>query len=639
MSRRLRLRLERAVAALKTSACVPGWGLASDTLPSGDERRRQVLAAETRLLHDNATTGIVSAILIALPLAYAMVDASARIASAWLAYMLAVTAIRAAITRRYRRAVPTDADTGRWSRAFVAGAALAAAGWAAAGMLFYQSESRNGTFVVFVIGGVMLGAASLLAARREAFLTFLLPTGLITSLRLAAEGDEQHLIMGFLGALFTAATVATTWRFHQTIESSLTLRFENQELIDGLRTAKDHTDALNRELELRVRDRTARLTEADQRKDEFLATLAHELRNPLAPIRNALGVLKLKGPPTPEVSWARDVIDRQMQQMTRLIEDLLDTSRIGTGKIELQRQRIELAEVVHGAVEASRPLIAQHGHELCVELPREPVYLHGDLVRLSQVFCNLLNNAARYTQQGGRIEVTGTLKASAVLVSVRDNGIGIPRDMLPKVFEMFTQVDRSLERSRGGLGIGLTLVKQLVELHGGRVEAHSAGPGHGSEFVVRLPVLAEAGTRAPATPKNATQPLSNDGRRVLVVDDNQDAAESLAMLLRLMGLECVTAHDGLEGVKLARELRPDIVLLDIGLPGMNGYDAAAAIRAEPWGKTATLVALTGWGQSEDRRRSRVAGFDVHLVKPVATEQLVEVLERSRNRETETAAAG
>ena len=381
------------------------------------------------------------------------------------------------------------------------------------------------------------------------------------------------------------------------------------------------------------------LREADRRKDEFLATLAHELRNPLAPIRNALGVLKLKGPGTPEVHWARDVIDRQMQQMTRLIEDLLDTSRIGTGKIELQRQRIELAEVVHGAVEASRPLIAQHGHELCVELPREPVYLHGDLVRLSQVFCNLLNNAARYTQQGGRIEVTGTLKASAVLVSVRDNGIGIPRDMLPKVFEMFTQVDRSLERSRGGLGIGLTLVKQLVELHGGRVEAHSAGPGHGSEFVVRLPVLAEAGTRAPATPKNAAQPLSNDGRRVLVVDDNQDAAESLAMLLRLMGLECVTAHDGLEGVKLARELRPDIVLLDIGLPGMNGYDAAAAIRAEPWGKTATLVALTGWGQSEDRRRSRAAGFDVHLVKPVATEQLVEVLERSRNRETETAAAG
>jgi PAS domain S-box-containing protein len=381
------------------------------------------------------------------------------------------------------------------------------------------------------------------------------------------------------------------------------------------------------------------LREADRRKDEFLATLAHELRNPLAPIRNALGVLKLKGPATPEVNWARDVIDRQMQQMTRLIDDLLDTSRIGTGKIELQRHRIELAEVIHGAVEASRPLIAQHGHELCVELPRESVYLHGDLVRLSQVFCNLLNNAARYTPQGGRIEVTGTLKASAVLVSVRDNGIGMPRDMLPKVFEMFTQLDRSLERSRGGLGIGLTLVKQLVELHGGRVEAHSAGPGHGSEFVVRLPVVADAVARAPAAPRNSAQPAATDSRRVLVVDDNQDAAESLAMLLRLMGLQCVTAHDGIEGLRLAREQRPDIALLDIGLPGMNGYDVAVAIRAEPWGKAATLVALTGWGQSEDRRRSRAAGFDVHLVKPVATEQLVEVLERSRERVTESAAAG
>jgi PAS domain S-box-containing protein len=380
------------------------------------------------------------------------------------------------------------------------------------------------------------------------------------------------------------------------------------------------------------------LREADRRKDEFLATLAHELRNPLAPIRNALGVLKLKGSGTPEVQWARDVIDRQMQQMTRLIDDLLDTSRIGTGKIELRRERIELADVVHGAVEASRPLIAQHGHELGVELPREPVYLHGDLVRLSQVFCNLLNNAARYTPQGGRIEVSATLKASVALVSVRDNGIGIPRDMLPRVFDMFTQVDRSLERARGGLGIGLTLVKQLVELHGGRVEARSAGLGQGSEFVVRLPVLADVGRPAVA-PRSAAPVAAKGGRRVLVVDDNEDAAESLAMLLRMMDLECVTAHDGLEGLRLAREQHPDVVLLDIGLPGMNGYDAAAAIRAEPWGRTATLVALTGWGQSEDRRRSREAGFDVHLVKPVAPEQIVEVLEKSHPREAETAAAG
>jgi PAS domain S-box-containing protein len=381
------------------------------------------------------------------------------------------------------------------------------------------------------------------------------------------------------------------------------------------------------------------LREADRRKDEFLATLAHELRNPLAPIRNALGVLKLKGPGTPEVHWARDVIDRQMQQMTRLIDDLLDTSRIGTGKIELQRQRVELAEIVQGAVEASRPVITQYGHELRVDLPATPVFIQGDLVRLSQVFCNLLNNAARYTPHGGCIEVAATLKAAGVVIAVRDNGIGIPREMLPKVFEMFTQVDRSLERSRGGLGIGLTLVKQLVELHGGRVEARSAGPGKGSEFVVRLPVIPETASRSASAPRPAAPALPPDGRRVLVVDDNEDAAESLAMLLRLMGFECHSAHDGVEGLRLAREIQPEVVLLDIGLPGMNGYDAAASIRAEPWSKTATLVALTGWGQDEDRRRSRDAGFDAHLVKPVSMEQLVEVLEQARTREAESAVAG
>ncbi|HET7204559.1 MAG TPA: ATP-binding protein [Steroidobacteraceae bacterium] len=378
------------------------------------------------------------------------------------------------------------------------------------------------------------------------------------------------------------------------------------------------------------------LREADRRKDEFLATLAHELRNPLAPVRNALGVLKLKGPATTEVQWARDVIDRQMQQMTRLIDDLLDTSRIGTGKIALQRERIEFAEALNGAIESSRPLIAQFGHELHVDLPPGPLWVHGDLVRLSQVFCNLLNNAARYTPHGGRIEVVAHRSESAIAVTVRDNGIGIPREMLPKVFDMFTQVDRSLERSRGGLGIGLTLVRQLVELHGGCVEAHSAGPGLGSEFVVRLPLLADAGGRMPAG--RGPAPTVAGGRRVLVVDDNEDAAESLAMLLRLMGMQCRTAHDGLEGVRLAREEQPDVVLLDIGLPGMNGYDAAKAIRAEPWAARTKVIAMTGWGQDDDRRRSRAAGFDAHLVKPVAMEQLVEVLATAPASETATAAA-
>jgi PAS domain S-box-containing protein len=373
------------------------------------------------------------------------------------------------------------------------------------------------------------------------------------------------------------------------------------------------------------------LRDADRRKDEFLAMLAHELRNPLAPVRNAVTIMRAKGPAVPELEWARDVIDRQVQQMTRLIDDLLDTSRIRSGKIELQHGRIDLAEVVHGAVEASRPLIDQAGHELVVELPPAPVTLHGDLVRLSQVFCNLLNNSARYTPRGGHIVLRAVQCEGTVEVSVRDDGVGIPAEMLPRVFDMFTQVDRSLERTRGGLGLGLTLVKQLVELHGGQVEARSAGPGQGSEFVVRLPRAIDAATVGPRDAQDATPVSTADPLRVLVVDDNEDAASSLGRLLQLVGHECWTANDGLEGLRLAREHRPDVAFLDLGMPKLNGFDVAVAIRREAWGRDVRLLALTGWGQDLDRERSRAAGFDDHLVKPVALESLLEVLARRRER--------
>jgi PAS domain S-box-containing protein len=367
------------------------------------------------------------------------------------------------------------------------------------------------------------------------------------------------------------------------------------------------------------------LQEADRRKDEFLAVLAHELRNPLAPMRNGIAILRGKGLPHPEQQWARDVIERQIDQMTHLIDDLLDMSRIRSGKIQLQRERVELARVVHGAIEASRPLIDQSGHQLTVALPDEPIPLDGDVVRLAQVFCNLLNNAARYTPRGGQITISARREAAGVVVSVRDNGIGIPADMLPKVFDMFTQVDRSLERKRGGLGIGLTLVKKLVELHGGTIEARSAGAGRGCEFLVRLPVPEQAVERiaSPRPPQPAR--ASTTSRRVLVVDDNRDAAESLAMLLKTFGHEVRTAYDGQEGIRAARAFQPDLMLMDIGLPGLNGYDAARAIRAESWGRRLTLVALTGWGSEDDRRRSRDAGFDHHLVKPVEFDDVLQAL--------------
>ncbi len=366
------------------------------------------------------------------------------------------------------------------------------------------------------------------------------------------------------------------------------------------------------------------LKEADRRKDEFLATLAHELRNPLAPVRNAVQVLRLKGPDEPELRWGRDVIDRQIEHLTRLIDDLMDLSRITRNKLELRKVRVELAEVIKGAVESSRPAIEQCGHELNVSLPPQPVYLNGDVVRLAQVFLNLLNNAAKYTERGGRIWLTAERQGDEVAVRVKDTGIGIPAEKLPRLFEMFYQVDRTLERAQGGLGIGLSLVRRLVELHGGRVEARSDGVGKGSEFIVRLPVLVEK-PEPPRQGQSANGAAKATALRILVVDDNRDSADSLAMLLRITGNEVHTAYDGVEGVEAAGRLRPDVVLLDIGMPRLNGYDACRRIRAEAWGKGMVLVAMTGWGQDEDRRRTVEAGFDTHLVKPVDPTALTALL--------------
>jgi CheY-like chemotaxis protein/two-component sensor histidine kinase len=335
-------------------------------------------------------------------------------------------------------------------------------------------------------------------------------------------------------------------------------------------------------------------------------------------------IFRAKGPPVPELQWARDVIDRQVQQMTRLVDDLLDVSRISRGKIELRKERVQLAAVVSSAVEASRPLIEKWDHELTVTLPPEPVYLEADPTRFAQVLLNLLNNAAKYTEQGGRIWLTAGQEGEHVVIRVRDTGIGIPREMLPRIFEMFTQVDRSLERSQSGLGIGLTLVQSLVEMHGGTVEAQSDGPGKGSEFVVRLSVAAEVRDRGGRGTPGGEKVAAPAKCRILVVDDNRDSADSLAMLLRIMGNDVHTAHDGLEAVGAAAVFQPDVVLLDIGLPKLNGYEAGRRIR-EQQGKGVVLIALTGWGQEEDRRRSKEAGFDHHLTKPVELDALQKLL--------------
>ena len=358
------------------------------------------------------------------------------------------------------------------------------------------------------------------------------------------------------------------------------------------------------------------LKESDRRKDEFLATLAHELRNPLAPLRNGLQVMKLAGGNPDVVEKSRAIMERQVGQMTHLIDDLMDLSRIGGGKIVLQRAKLGVADVIQDAVDTSRPLIDERGHALAVDVPPEPLHVDGDRTRLAQVFGNLLNNAAKYTEAGGRIRVAVERQGGDVVVAVEDNGVGIPAHLLTRVFDMFAQVDRSLEKSQGGLGIGLNIVKRLAEMHGGGIVAESGGPGAGSRFVVRLPLMSTVNAGG-ANDHSAAVPTAKPARRrVLVVDDNRDGATSLAEMLGIMGNDTRTAHDGLEAVDVAGAFRPDVILMDIGMPKLNGYEACRRIRERPWGRGVVIVAQTGWGQDDDKRKSREAGFDFHLVKPV-----------------------
>jgi signal transduction histidine kinase len=372
----------------------------------------------------------------------------------------------------------------------------------------------------------------------------------------------------------------------------------------------------------------AAFQELDRRKDEFLAILAHELRNPLAPLSNSLAVLRLADNSSELMEQTRGMMERQVRQMVRLVDDLMDVSRITLGKIKLRRERTELSAVLESAVETARPILEASGHELTMTLPPEPISLDADPSRLAQVFANLLNNAAKYTEQAGQIRLTAEQQGGEVVVKVRDTGIGISGDVLPRIFDIFTQGDRSLERAQGGLGIGLSLVRGLVELHGGSVVAHSAGLGQGSEFTVRLPALASPALEIQTTKRDG-EPKAIPARRILVADDNLDSAESLALLLTLRGSEVRTAHDGWDAVETAAAFGPDIVLLDIGMPRLNGYEAARKIREQGRGERVVLIALTGWGQDEDRQRSTDAGFDFHLVKPVdfaVLEQLLASLE-------------
>ncbi len=388
--------------------------------------------------------------------------------------------------------------------------------------------------------------------------------------------------------------------------------------------------ALQSEVSERARAEQA-LKEADRHKDEFLAMLAHELRNPLAPIRNAVHLMRMKPLQDPQLCLSRDIIERQLSQLTRLVDDLLDVSRITRGKITLTRERRTLGELIDRAVETVEPAILARNHVLTVEVPDKALVIYGDALRLTQAIGNVLGNAAKYTDCGGRITLRAVRRKCDVEISVRDTGIGIAPEVLPRIFDLFTQLGQQTERSQSGLGIGLALVRRLVEMHGGTVTAHSTGPGCGSEFVIRLPLSIERNAvNAGESPRSAEDTSVSVGRRILVADDNADALESLAALLTLNGHEVYRAQDGQLALQAAERCLPEVALLDIGMPRLDGYEVARRIRSHSWGQGMLLVALTGWGQEADRVRSQAAGFDSHLTKPVDHNRLAQLLAEARS---------
>jgi signal transduction histidine kinase/CheY-like chemotaxis protein len=461
-----------------------------------------------------------------------------------------------------------------------------------------------------ILGGVMLGAlviAALVASRLQASITR--PLQAVTNVArevmqrrdftLRVPGNNSGEI-GVLVAAFNDMLAEIGRRSHALQEANLTLEHEMQ-----------------------VRHRAEQaLLVADRRKDEFLATLAHELRNPLAPIRTGLDILRIRSGDAQATQRATDIMERQLRQMVRLVDDLLDVSRINTGKFAIKMGRVELKAVVNDALEVVRSYIELHGHELLIDLPDRPVFLHGDATRLAQILSNLLNNAAKYTNRGGRVSLSAKVEDRTLVLMVADNGIGIAPDMLHNVFEMFVQVDSTLERTNAGLGVGLSLARRLVELHGGTIEAHSEGLGCGSQFTVRLPIVVEP--ELPTKPTPAAF-ISAETYRILLADDNVDFVNSIGALLSAMGHSVVITHTGPDALTAAARFCPDYAFLDIGLPQMSGYDLARGIRKLACGKITVLIAVTGWGQEKDRQLAFEAGFDHHMVKPVRFEQIEEIL--------------
>jgi signal transduction histidine kinase/ActR/RegA family two-component response regulator len=619
------------------------------------DHRQEIRAAQVRLLFEQLPSALFATLVNAgILTAVLWRDVSPRLLIGWLLLILLLALGRHANRRAYDRRSSADSESLLWSRHYLYGVAANGVLWGAAGYFFFTTHSyTHQVFLAFVLMGMASGGIASLSSLPGAYLLFVIPALTPYGIQLLKSGDRLHLAMLAMLVLYVVMLTTIGHRLYRTVRESLRLRFENLDLLRDLTQSKDWQeranqelaaqiaekrvvqDALQRaygELEIRVGERTAELAtseealrNANKRKDEFLAMLGHELRNPLTPIRGALYIMQKTESPNAEVKWARDIIDRQVTRLTRLVDDLLDVSRIMYGKISLRESLLEIGTVINQAVEGSLPFIESREQDLSLQVPKETLWIKGDSIRLEQVISNLLNNASKYSDVGAQIRLRIEASEKWVTVRVQDNGIGMSPEVMPYIFDLFAQADHSLARTQGGLGIGLTVVKRLVEMHGGRVEAHSPGKGHGAEFVVHLPRWEAASRKSfgMAQPKPAQD--SEKSIRVLVVDDNQDAAETIAMVLSFKGFTVATAFDGITALAEAARFQPQVVLLDIGMPGMDGYAVAQELRAGEQTKSIIIIAVTGYGQPEDKARAKAVGFTDHLTKPVTPDLLSTVM--------------
>jgi signal transduction histidine kinase/ActR/RegA family two-component response regulator len=613
-----------------------------------------VLVEQVKLLYANLPVSQSVALVNGLVLAivqFSVIETPQLVI--WLACLTVVTLGRVGLGFVFARASAWAENILRWRAYFLAGAAASGLVWGSTALFLYPPDSVvHQVFIAFVLAGMVAGSMTLLAPVFGVFVLFALGALVPLIVRFAFAADEVHYAMAAMGTVFLIAMLAVGKRIHATIDQSLRLRFENRDLIAHLTEEKAHVESMNANLlaaqealrksnealETRVAERTAALQDLDRRKDEFLAMLSHELRNPLAPMTNALYLLKATDPAGAALPHAQGVIERQLQHLVRLVDDLLDVSRINQGRIELRRERLDLADVIRHAVETAQPVIDQGGHALDVSLPREPVYVIGDPIRLAQAISNLLVNAAKYTPTPARVTLTLSREGARAAVTVKDEGMGIPAGLLPRVFDLFVQGDESIARPQGGLGIGLTLVQKLVKLHNGEVTAFSRGKGRGSEFTIYLPMLPQP-EQATVRPEPRPSPRRAAPRRVLVVDDNADAANTLCSILKLFGHEVRCVYDGPSTLSAAESFRPDVILLDIGLPGMDGYEVARRLRADSAFHATTLIAVTGYGQGADRLQSQQAGFDQHLTKPIDADMLHNIISSLQPSRPRPAKAG